>query len=76
MTVVILDSKSQKDIDILSEFAKKNNIKVKFIDNEYFEKFALKEESLIYRAEEAEINLENGNVKKGDINELFEDLDD
>jgi len=76
MTVAVLDSKKQRDIDMLSEFAKKNNIKVKFIDNDYFENFSLKEESLIYRAEEAEMNLANGDVKKGNITDLFEDLDD
>ena len=41
MTVAILDSKKKKDIELLSDFAKKNNINIKFINNEDFEDYAL-----------------------------------
>lgn len=41
MTVAILDSKSEKELELISEFAKKNNIKIKFINNEELEDYAL-----------------------------------
>lgn len=41
MTVAILDSKRKKDIDLISKFAEKNNIKIKFINNEDIEDYAL-----------------------------------